>query len=426
MKRYISLIIILVAINSCNGDIYDNIKEMVDSGTVYPAAYKQQYVVARSGDERVEIDLYSSRLSATEMAKIMPKAVKTVVEYADVRLVIDSVCSWVNITNLTVPNTYHFIIYTENEWGDRSISVEVRQKPFTSADKETLVFTSTATASVSTGIVNIASAPELYTFCSMRYSYTDRDNARQSGETKNNSFILNNLKAGISTVANVSCYLLPMGAIDTVWVDGTVEVKTMTQTAFDNYLNETRMFPDPEYNTPAFMGTFGVTQIPHTLSADRPCEFPGGDFDYGGDGKAWFKNGRYAGGANILYRANRGDPGCLVYVGYAPLVTGYATTNDIAGASPGDWLVYTIEVQDPGEYKIEFCIATAESTSSATVTFDALDYTGVITFPNSRSWSVPLWSELKVPIYFSAGKHKIKFTMVGQSSGVHFLRFTKI
>ncbi|GHT66574.1 hypothetical protein AGMMS50239_28260 [Bacteroidia bacterium] len=409
MKKYklqIILVVAVAAMYSCNGDIYDNINEMVDSGTVYPAAYKQQYVIARSGTERVEIDLDSIRLSASEMARRMPKAKKTVVEYGDVRLVIDSVCSWVNVTNLTVPNTYRFVIYTENEWGDKSIPVEVRQKPFTSADREALVFTSSATASVSTGIVNITPAPELYTLYSVRYSYTDRDDVKQSGETKGLNFILNNLKSGASTVTNVSCQLLPIGAIDTVWLDGNVELKTMTQAAFDNYLNETEPFP---------RGTH------HILSAAAPLTLLAADFDYGGNGKAWFKNGRYMSGS--AYRRDNGDSDCLVGFGYG----GPSYPNDIQSAQPGDWLAYTIEVQDPGEYNIECQYATAVTNSKAIVTFDALDYTGAIPLPYSGSdWKISLWANLGTPVYLDAGKHKVKFTMVDRECGLHYLRFTKV
>ncbi|GHT21142.1 hypothetical protein FACS189430_00720 [Bacteroidia bacterium] len=405
MKRYIILIGMVAAMYSCSNDIYDNIKEMVDSGTVYPAAYKQQDVIARAGDERVEIDLYSSRLPASEMARLMPKAKKTVVEYGDVRLVIDSVCSWVNVTNLTVPNTYHFVIYTENEWGDKSIPVEARQTPFTSADREALIFTSSATASVTTGVVNIASAPELYTICSVRYSYTDGDNVKQSGETQERSFILSNLKSGASIV-NLSCHLLPLGAIDTIWVDNHVEVKTMTQAAFDNYLNETEPFP---------------AGARHILSAAAPLTLLGADFDYGGNGKGWFKNGRYNVGS--AYRRDNGDLDCLVGFGHG----GPTYPNDISAAQPGDWLAYTIEVQDPGEYSIEVLYSTAVTNFKYTLTFDLLDFGGINPAPwTGGDWMISNWITYNTPVYLSAGKHKMKFTMVDNLCGLHYFRFTKL
>ncbi|GAP71916.1 hypothetical protein SAMD00024442_20_1 [Candidatus Symbiothrix dinenymphae] len=284
----------------------------------------------------------------------------------------------------------------------------------------------TSSAAVETGTISVVAAPESYTVYGMRYSYTDKDNVSQTGQTTGNSIVLNNLPSGTTIPVSVSCKVVPKGGIDTVWIDSKVDVQTITQVAFDNYLNETRMFPDPVYNTTALMGTLGVIQIPHILSAAQPCEFPGGDFDYGGDGKAWFKNGRNASGVAVEYRAERGDPGCNVYVGDAPLVNGYVRKNDIAGASSGDWVVYTIEVQDPGEYKVEFAVSTPLTESGAIVTFDALDYTGVVTFPPTPAWNVPEWSALRVPIYFSAGKHKVKFTMEGRECALNFLRFTKI
>jgi hypothetical protein len=163
MKRYIILIIVVAAMYSCNGDIFNNIDKLVDSETVYPAAYNELYTIARSGDERVEIDLYSSRLPASQMSKLMPKAKYTVVEYLDQRLVIDSVCSWVNVTNLTIARTYHFKIYTEDMYGNKSVPVEISGKPFTSADKEALVITATVSASSTLGIVNCETS-DIFTF----------------------------------------------------------------------------------------------------------------------------------------------------------------------------------------------------------------------------------------------------------------------
>ncbi len=82
MKKNVILVGIVVALCSCNNDMFDNIKEMVDKEIVYPAGYDANplYFKAGGGFERVEIDLYPSRLSAAEMEKILPKAKKTVVE----------------------------------------------------------------------------------------------------------------------------------------------------------------------------------------------------------------------------------------------------------------------------------------------------------------------------------------------------------
>ncbi|WP_158648420.1 hypothetical protein, partial [Candidatus Symbiothrix dinenymphae] len=152
------------------------------------------------------------------------------------------------------------------------------------------------------------------------------------GTTNTPSFTLNELGDGKTTQVNITYRLLPKDGIDTVDVARVLEVKTMSQLAFNDYINETRMFPDPAYATDVLMGTFGVTQIPHTLRAGQPCEFPGADFDYGadrdGDGKgniAWYRVNGASGqsAAEKQYRVDRGDPNCSVRIGYGDLLPGY-------------------------------------------------------------------------------------------------------
>ncbi|GHT23177.1 hypothetical protein FACS189430_06040 [Bacteroidia bacterium] len=407
MKRYIILIGIVVAMYSCNDDIYNNITEMVDSEKIYPTGYNQQNVVARSGENRVEIDLYGSRLNAAEMAKIMPKAKKTVVEYGDVQLVIDSVCSWVNVTNLTVPNSYRFVIYTENEWGDKSIPVTVHQKPFTSVDRDALLFTASSTASATVSLIVCGTAPDLYTFFGASYSYTDKDNIPRSGQTKDSKFILTNLSPGASTTVNIACHLLPIGAIDTVWVNGAVTVKTITQQAFDDYINNTTPFPAGSQ---------------HILTAAAPYYLPAADFDMGGEGFGFHKVGATTEG-DRNYRADGGDP-----VWKVELYTGVAGAYAVAWIDNEDWVIYTIEVQDPGEYKVELNYTGGDNSNTNTCTFDLMDFFGTIRLPSTPATSAWTQSEYRNlgTVNLTAGKHKMKWTFFGGNPGPIGFRFTKI
>lgn len=424
MKKYIILIGIVVATYSCNDDMYDNIKEMVNSEKIYLVGYDQAFVAvnARSGEERVEIDLYPGRPSAAEMEKLLPKAKRTVVEYGDTTITMDSVCSWVNITNLIVPNTYRFVIYTENESGDQSIPVEVRQKPFTSADRDALVFTTVASATFEQGAINVSQSPQQYTTYKIRYSYTDKDNVAQSGETDATYVILNNLRPDASTLATVSCYLLPTGAIDTVWVERTVEVKTKSQTAFNDYMNESQMFTD-------------TSTLPRTISAgSSPLFIPAAHFDYGGTGKGWFKNNRYNTNAQA-YRSARGDdPNCQVcfdpgFHEYAEYFGGFFGTQArfIGGAQPGDWIAYTLDVLDAGEYQISLQYASGVNESAGSLTVDGLDYFGKFPLPGTNGWGSPgAWKNMVSPVYMTTGRHKIRFTMVDRECGFVGIRLTKI
>lgn len=104
----------------CKG-MYDNLEKYAKED-IYPAKYDT--IIGQVGYERVEIDLLKAgRIPSSKI--YMGKAKKTVVEYDDKRIVIDSVVSWVNITGLTVSKLYRFKVYTEDEYGNRSVPLSI-------------------------------------------------------------------------------------------------------------------------------------------------------------------------------------------------------------------------------------------------------------------------------------------------------------
>jgi hypothetical protein len=143
MKRFFLAIILSLAwmCYSCKEDgMYTNIHELLPSGeTVYPAKFDT--VIVKVGIGRVEIDLIKAgRIPADEIS--LGIAVKTVIEYEDQPndrpIVIDSLCSWVNITGLTMQKLYRFYIYTEDEHGNRSVPVEATAVPYMEDDAASL------------------------------------------------------------------------------------------------------------------------------------------------------------------------------------------------------------------------------------------------------------------------------------------------
>ncbi|GHT70303.1 hypothetical protein AGMMS50239_38520 [Bacteroidia bacterium] len=383
MRKYklqIILVVAVAAMYSCNGDIYDNIKEMVDKETVYPAGYDPRYVKAAGGLERVEIDLCEKRFTESEL--YLPKAVRTVVEYSGKKDVFEPARSWVNITGLTVPQVYRFKIYTEDEFGNASRPVEITGKPFTEADKGALVVLNTVSASASQAAVVCAAAPDMYTFCYASYSYTDKNNVALSGKASTPVFILNNLGTGKTTQVNISYHLLPKGAIDTVLVADVLEVKTITQQAFDDFLNETSPFKGP-----------------HIVSAAAPCTIPGWDFDYGGEGKAFHDSDNVgSAGADGLYRVNNGDPESVA----VDIYDGYPC---IGWCAAGEWLVYTVEVADEGIYSIETAHGGA---GKHHIEIDRLNISGTVSTSSGGNPNYA-WSVSVPQVSLTAGKHKIKY-----------------
>lgn len=91
-------LITTVLLSSCQG-MYDSLEEY-SGEVVYPGKYDT--IVGHVGYERVEIDLMrAGRIPASQVK--LGKARKTVVEYDDKVITIDSLVSWVNITGLTDP-----------------------------------------------------------------------------------------------------------------------------------------------------------------------------------------------------------------------------------------------------------------------------------------------------------------------------------
>jgi hypothetical protein len=202
---------------SCNEDIYDNVKEYAKEEIVYPAHFDT--IIAYVGFERVEIDLCKAgRIPAGKMK--LGKAKRTIVEFSnngrDTTIVYDSVCSWVRIDNLKLPNIYRFKIYTDNgeEYGDRSIPVEVAITPYTETDLQAMslpdpvVMSSTTSAQVQW---KSSMSSDLGDILSWRYEYVDRDGVTVTGGDVNStpSFFIENVSPGSSTMVNITSWIIP-------------------------------------------------------------------------------------------------------------------------------------------------------------------------------------------------------------------------
>jgi hypothetical protein len=227
MKRviliYITLIIsVLTLMLSCSGQ-YDNIDQYATEETVYVGKFSD-YPYITIGYKRVEIELmgeYVGRVYADDI--YLGKGKKTVVEYEEPegvrRIEFDSICSWVNITGLTIPKTYVFSIYAEDEAGHRSIPVEALGKPFTDDDLAGFAFPvphvipSPSTVEFVWDDVSMGLSSPLYRFIELVYSYVDKDNKTVSGKLTARdvpSFSVKNLNMSDSTAVTVSCRVIPI------------------------------------------------------------------------------------------------------------------------------------------------------------------------------------------------------------------------
>ena len=121
---------------SC-GDMYEVAEEFMND-IIYPGKFDTIY--ATLGFERVELDLMKAGRIPPEQI-YLGKAVKTVIEYDDKRLVWDELRSWVNIPDMNVNRLYRIRAFTEDKYGNRSIPQEITVVPFTAMDRDLIEVT---------------------------------------------------------------------------------------------------------------------------------------------------------------------------------------------------------------------------------------------------------------------------------------------
>ena len=198
---------------------------------VYPAKYDT--IVGHIGFERVEIDLLKAGRIPSSQIK-MGKAIKTVIEYDDQQITIDSLVSWVNVTNLTQSKIYRFDIYTLDEYGNKSVPQEIALIPFTESDLESTVMNSPRiTVSPSSAIVEWSSGLNslLLNYYGLTYEYTDRNGNTITGERGADSrFFVANLETGQPTTVNMTYKIIPIvngvSILDTLYLDNQLTITT--------------------------------------------------------------------------------------------------------------------------------------------------------------------------------------------------------
>lgn len=269
---------------SCS-EIYDNVKEFSQEELVYPAHFDTIY--GRVGFERVEIDLSRyGRIPSSSMN--LGKAKKTVILYDNETLVYDSLCSWVNIGNLTQPKLYRFTVYTEDEFKNRSTPLTIALTPFTSVDRDALaISTPVFLESTTVALVEWKNpiSNDLYDMLSYTYSYYDRDSVQRSGSGENDfpSFFIENVKWGAPVTVTITGRIIPkldkVPILDTImWsypmifaVEGTRKSIFLDKPFANISLNMANSFP----YTFSWKKAEGVTD--YSLAVSTQSNFPAGN-----------------------------------------------------------------------------------------------------------------------------------------------------
>lgn len=232
--RYRILLLMIVStvlLWSCD-DMYEKQSEF-EGEIVYPAKFDT--IIGKIGFERVEIDLLKAgRIPASQIK--MGKAKKTVIEYDDEVITIDTLASWVNITGLTQSKLYRFQIYSIDEFGNKSVPQEIALIPFTSTDLASYavspprVMSSPSAAVIDwpNGITSV-----LMDYTGLSFEYTDKDGVVRNGERGSDSrFFIGNVSAGQAVNINMNYSIIPkinrVRILDTVNLVSTLVINMPT------------------------------------------------------------------------------------------------------------------------------------------------------------------------------------------------------
>lgn len=209
MKYIALLIIITVSLFACT-DMYEY-QEKYEGEIVYPARFDT--IIGLVGYERVELELMKAGRIPSEQINL-GKAQKTIVEYDDKVVTIDSLVSYVNITGLTSQKLYRFKVYTIDEYGNKSVPQEIALIPFTSDALASMeVSTPRILKSPTAAVVDWPNglSSVLLDYYGLSFEYEDKDGIVRLGERGENArFFVGNVAAGEDTKIKVDYKIVPL------------------------------------------------------------------------------------------------------------------------------------------------------------------------------------------------------------------------
>ena len=92
----------------------------------------------------------------------------------------------------------------------------------------------------------------------------------------------------------------------------------------------------------------------------------------------------------------------------------------------GEWLEYTVNVKDAGDYTFFAAVASANATSGFNMTLDGKELTGDISVPkNDGEENYDDYNKVQKNVTLPAGEHILRFTVVGSWMDVDYFTFVK-
>ena len=101
----------------------------------------------------------------------------------------------------------------------------------------------------------------------------------------------------------------------------------------------------------------------------------------------------------------------------SPYPGGYAVNN----FQTGEWLEYTINVTQPGAYRLEALASSPMTGSRWHMEIDGVNVTGPVTVPTTASWATFQWTGVG-GVSLAAGSHVLRFYSEAQYFNLDALR----
>ncbi|MFH6991731.1 carbohydrate-binding protein [Flavobacterium sp. FlaQc-48] len=122
---------------------------------------------------------------------------------------------------------------------------------------------------------------------------------------------------------------------------------------------------------------------------------------------------------------NTGDqsfrPGGDVDVNICNDTGGGYKTQSTAG---GEWLVYTVQVAENGNYLVELRCANSASGGQLRIEMDGVDVSGIINVPNTSSFGT--WASVTKNIQLTAGTHRMRLFLINGGYHINKLIFSEV
>ena len=92
----------------------------------------------------------------------------------------------------------------------------------------------------------------------------------------------------------------------------------------------------------------------------------------------------------------------------------------------GEWLEYTVEVAEAGDYTMYAAVASANATSSFQLSIDGDDIPEEIAVPkNDGEENYDDYNKVSANVTLPAGKHILRFTVTGDWMDIDYINFVK-